>query len=1040
VSLPGWLRISSLLALFYCSSLSGETSPQVNIGLAAFSDQLSQPTITSIHMDHSGFLWIGTQLGLNRYDGSTLTIFNSSAESKNWVPASDISQIAEDSEGDIWIATYGGGLARYNGASKNFEAIAENSKYAYSFLKSLLISKNGNIWFGSRDAGVGMYDSQLQRYAPWLASNPLNQDMGQASDLLEDHTGRIWAAGANGLYLIDPGRQLILTYPLPSSSTPATSLITITAIEAGPPGVIWLGTSAGDILQFDIKEKTFTQGPDLPGFSANWITDLDYSTDILWVATDHGLHMIDPNSLHIRAFKHSNSLLSSDLTLCLLHGQGFMLVGTTLGLNIFSFTPFEKYQSSNSRVFDDVLSFAEGKNGAAWVGTYDGVYYLAADSQQHSPIEDIFKEISLNDRRVMTMAATDNELWLGYFRGGVQIIDLQDGSSHLPQLTSNTDLAVTKIAHTRDGASWVGTYNQGLFRIDGDKIESFYNPVDHGLEIPEPAVTLILETSDDSIIIGAETGLYSINYPARSVRALELLFRKDKIQPVILSLAQNQNGDVWIGTKDQGLFIWHLREEYPGAIQLVYASGNARLPSSTIYAIEFDDAGFAWVSTTSGITKLDSHGDVVSNYKAADGLQGNDFNFAASFKDSTGRLYFGGSNGYNRFDPGSETSAALPPRVVLTHLNIAGTEPSLPVAVHELESLELSHQDYFVTFLFSVLDYIDPANNRYRYKLENFDPQWIENGTRNSATYTNLPPGNYTFRVQGANSAGVWNRDGVSLGIIVHSAPWRSWQAYLSYFMIFIVIFMLAKKYYDNTTRRKQATVIAQEMYDAADNAADDLQEQLEYQDEFVKTVHAHNINTLELIRELIARQANFIDDDLAREAIFNNSKRVAALARLEECLFYQGDQLLANLEDYTNIIIDSLIAENPTIARSTTTIIEIPPRLIAADVATPLAVILFELLGNCFTHAFEDSSKANYIHVRMERIPAEDPGQEVSLKLSVEDSGVGIPGNISPASAETSGLAIVSSIVTRMGGELSISVNNGTVITVIVSSHSDMT
>ena len=359
--------------------------------------------------------------------------------------------------------------------------------------------------------------------------------------------------------------------------------------------------------------------------------------------------------------------------------------------------------------------------------------------------------------------------------------------------------------------------------------------------------------------------------------------------------------------------------------------------------------------------------------------------------------------------------------------------------MHKLQTAELSHRDYFVTFTFSVLDYADPANNRYKYKLDNFDPQWIENDTRNTATYTNLPPGIYTFRVRGASSAGVWNLEGTSLQLIVHPSPWLGWQAYLIYMLSIAILTLLGKKYYDNTVRRKQAAAMAREMHLEADRATDNLQEQLEYQDDFVKNVHAHSLSTLTLISDFIAGQARFCDDSLVEQAFLSNSYRVTALTQLEECLFYQGDQLWANMEGYTNAIIDQLLRETPELAPTTTTINEIPSRLLPAKLATPLALVIFELLRNCFQHAFENRADANYIHIRLEDYTDESDGQKKMLKLSVQDNGVAIPDNISPDSVETTGLPIVSSIARAMDGTLHISSEQGTLASLIFPDSSDV-
>jgi ligand-binding sensor domain-containing protein/two-component sensor histidine kinase len=1020
--------------LLSCSPTLIAASAPVNVSLASFSDQLSQPTISALHKDSTGVLWIGTQSGLNRYDGSTNIIFKTSDTSENWIPAADISQIAQSSNGDLWIATDGGGLAKYNEIHQTFEENPAAENHEYSLLKSLLISRDENIWFESRVSGIGMYNPKLQKYATWLAPDPEDRNVGQSFELVEDELNRIWATGRAGLYMINPSTKSIATYPLPKLENSSNSLITVTAIAHGPSNTLWVGTSAGNILQFDLIEMRYIREGNFWYLSTNWITALQYVENTLWVATDGGLTIVNLTEHSAKTFTSSNSALASNDTLCLLSGEDHMWIGTSRGLNIFSPSVFEKYQTVNSGVFNDVMSFAESSNGDAWVGTFNGVYILKSDTSEHAPIEKLFEGIKLIDRRAMTLAIKNNRLWIGYFSGGVEIVDLESGLITSPNLPKNADMAVTKILHTRSGSTWVATYNHGLYEISNEMIRSFSDPAVSGEKIPEQAVTTILETQDESILVGTETGLYLINPEVDSIRPLNIEFKNNRSPPLVLSINQHENGEIWIGTKGQGLYI--LSANFASELRPTARSahGNDQIPSNTIYAIEFDRHQNGWLSTTHGIAKLTATGLYTNHYKTSDGLQSNDFNFAASLHGTDGRLYFGGSNGYNRFYPDHVVADSRYSPIVLTDLNISGKKPELPLAIRYLDSLEVSHADHVITFGFSVLDYIDPKNNQYRYQLKNFDLEWIENGTHNSATYTNLPAGNYVFQVQGANSAGVWNRDGASIALTIHPAPWWSWQAYLAYLLLLSTMAVLAKGYYDGIILRDKALAMAQEMHMAADRASDDLQEQLDFQEDFLRTVYQHGSDTLDLIRDFLARQTNLFSDELFKDAILSNVYRVEALQQLEKSLLYHGDQLLVSPEELTNGIINSHLQQHPEMAPFVITINQMPSQLISAEYATPLCIILFELIQNCFEHAFEASSTANYIQIELEKKRDEkDNGVVNSIQISVTDSGVGIPHNILPGTVETSGLAIVSSIVEKLDGEIEASVNQGTRISITI-------
>jgi hypothetical protein len=244
-----------------------------------------------------------------------------------------------------------------------------------------------------------------------------------------------------------------------------------------------------------------------------------------------------------------------------------------------------------------------------------------------------------------------------------------------------------------------------------------------------------------------------------------------------------------------------------------------------------------------------------------------------------------------------------------------------------------------------VLDFLDPDKNQFRYKLDGFDPNWIENGTRNTATYTNLPAGKYVFRVQGANASGIWNREGIALDVEVAPAPWWSWWALCCYSILLAMAVWMGKRAYDSYSIERRAVQLAQEKHDAENRADDDMHEQLEIQDELVKSAYRHNVATLALVNDMISRQGHHLVDEQAQAATQGNIKRISALSLLENFLFYQTDNLLANLHTYAEALVSELLKDAPLERESVTTINEITPSLIPVSLASPLAIVIYELL-----------------------------------------------------------------------------------------------
>jgi two-component sensor histidine kinase len=346
-----------------------------------------------------------------------------------------------------------------------------------------------------------------------------------------------------------------------------------------------------------------------------------------------------------------------------------------------------------------------------------------------------------------------------------------------------------------------------------------------------------------------------------------------------------------------------------------------------------------------------------------------------------------------------------------------------------LSKIQLTHKDQFIQFEFSVLDFIDPEKNQYRYMLEGFDHDWIDNGTRNSAKYTSLPAGEYTMRVQGANSAGVWNRDGLSIDVQVLPAPWLTWWAFALYALAFFLLLWLSLRASISFAVQRKFEQKVLEMDEAEERADDEMQEQMDIHDDLVKSVYRHSVSTLNLVGELLSAKGAHLDDESACEILQASVSRVDALALLEECLCYQNEVLLADLNKYTNILFSKLLKNAVVGAENITTINEVCSQPFPIEQASPLAIVLFELIENAIQHAFEDPSAANYLHVVL--APDQSDDTDANFRLVVRDNGPGIPPNIDPMSALTSGLSIVAALGRKLSATVHITNENGTMVSI---------
>lgn len=408
------------------------------------------------------------------------------------------------------------------------------------------------------------------------------------------------------------------------------------------------------------------------------------------------------------------------------------------------------------------------------------------------------------------------------------------------------------------------------------------------------------------------------------------------------------------------------------------------------------------------------------------------FNTDASFKSGDAHIFFDGPNGHNRFHPNDIKIVTTPSKMLLTGIEFPGKKKWTAGPLTNLESLQLTHNNSFVTFEFSILDLIHPQKHQFCYKLENFDPGWIDNGTRNTVTYPHLPSEDYVFCLQGANSVGIWNREGLTVHIRLLPPLWKTWWAYCFYTLAAMLAIWSANRIYQSYVIDRRSVALATEMFEAEASFDDDMQEQLKLQDELIESAYKHNLKTLSVLGDCISQQRGDVPEDALAQHSNSNIKRIEALACLEGCLFYQVGGPAANLQMYTDKIISELLPNSPVSPESIITINEVSSRLMSAELASPLAIIIRELLENCIQHAFEPDSTANYLHITMESRGTNKP-PEPNLVLSVRDSGVGIPESFEELVTQSSGTAIIQSLVKKLGGSMRVETNPVTTVTITI-------
>jgi len=767
-------------------------------------DGLSQLSVNAIQQDATGFLWFGTEDGLDRYDGYTFQHLQHDRKDPRSLASNFVSDIEMDARGVLWVATDGGAVLSRDGARGGFDSILDvvdnTSSQGLERLRAITFDRAGNLWMASLDSGLAMYDPRSRKLLRFR-HDPLNM-ASLGSDVLfavlADRQGDIWVGTDVGISRISAG-----TYGVKRiAGTPATPTRALLEDHAGE---IWAATDAG-LVSVDPKSGVphlFTHdaavSTSLPG---NGVTALfEDSHERLWIGTTEGLALLDRKQGRFDSYRHdpadAGSLPDSHIMSLFEDRSGLLWVGTKFG-GIARWNPRTwLFGHHVPPVSDDaaakrITGFAQSADSRLWVSSFGGgLAVIDRDTGARTTFGKLPQEPRRNvqDDRVMTVLASRNgNMWVGTLGEGLSSIDPGTNEvvatyQHDPENPHTLGAAgVLSLFEDSSGLLWVGTYGGGLSRFDAASGRFHrYAPDEADLtRLANGRVTAIAQDRSGRLWVGTDGGGLHVFDVAK-----EKFFRlrHDPRKPTslstdsILTLHVDARDTVWVGTQGGGLDRVMGSSLEPAGIRFVNVSQADGLPNNTVYGIRADRRGNLWLSTNHGLARLDPRSGDVRVYHRNQGLQGEEFNFGAHFATPAGELLFGGLNGYNAFFPDQLRFNSAPPPVVLTSLMKFNRPFDVGVPSDRIETLHLGHRDDFVTFEFAALDFASPRTNRYRYKLEGFDPDWIDAGARRSVTYNSLPGGSYTLRVSGANMDGSWSTNPLAIALKVDAPPWASWWA-----------------------------------------------------------------------------------------------------------------------------------------------------------------------------------------------------------------------------------------------------------------------
>jgi ligand-binding sensor domain-containing protein/signal transduction histidine kinase/ActR/RegA family two-component response regulator len=811
------------------SKVEGTASPRekekpVTFGHIAIEQGLSQSTVQTIAQDKDGFLWLGTQDGLNKFDGSHFITYRHIPSDPASLSDNHVRSIYIDKSGTLWVCTYNGGLEKFDGKTGGFIHYQRDPNDPYSLshneISTVYEDHTNTLWIGTLGGGINRFDRETQRVTRFTLTppgRPVNPGHNFIKAITEDKNGQLLiGTSGGGAFMFNRKTEAFIPYFYEAGKPNALDNARVTCIYAAKDGKLWIGTENTGILTLDEQTGniiTYSHQRGKPQtLSHNFVTVIyEDRNEKLWIGTNGGgINIFEPDTGTFTHYRYNRALpgsLSHDGVLSIFEDNtGIIWIGTYASLdqydpNLPHFSHIGHSPTAPDQLSDgDIRSLYQDKNDILWIGTQNGglnkynrkngtfTHYL------HNPAD----PQSLPDNRVFSIFEDSRKkLWIGTFDGAA-VLNRETGNftcyRHNParpgSLSSNKVRTVYEDSRDR---LWFATMGGGLNRLD-DQNNSFI----HYRSDPANASTIssdrvfhLLESKTGKPVLWIGTfggGLNRFDMETETFTH----FRNNPDDSNSLSsdrifcLYEDRGGTLWIGTDGGGLNGFD-----PISGKWTDFPTENGLPSNVVYGILEDHRGYLWLSTTRGLSRYNPRLHSFNNYEAKDGLQNMEFNSGAYYKNPrTGEMFFGGINGVNSFFP-----ASIEPVLHLNPLTITTFRKFNKVTVfdkplNQLKEIRLSYKENFFSFDFVTPEFRNPDKIQYSYTLEGFDREWTRGGPEHHANYTYIPPGKYVFKVKSFNQDGIENNASIKIRIV--PPIWQTaWFRPLVFSMIFLVVIII---------------------------------------------------------------------------------------------------------------------------------------------------------------------------------------------------------------------------------------------------------
>jgi signal transduction histidine kinase/ligand-binding sensor domain-containing protein/CheY-like chemotaxis protein len=878
--------------IFFCNFSASAQFPELRFKHLNVEHGLSQSTVRAIFQDKNGFMWFGTDIGINKFDGSEFTVYRYNATDTNGISSNFIIEILEDSYGKFWIGTGYAGLSRFDRGKEIFYNYTykpgDPTSLSNNNIRAIFEDSKKNLWIGTAGGGLNLYDRDNDSFTQITHKPGGKPDIGSnyISAIAEDSKGNLWLGSPEGtLTRFNPITGENHVFNLYSNNVTDVQTTTFGQVTIDSEDNVWFCTENGLYLYDQNKSdfSHFSKGPAGRYLNENAVSDIEELGNGLYlIATDHGgINIYDKKngkfSYHMHSRFEGSSISNNQLYNIYRTIDGIIWVGNfNGGVNIYdpNARKFDSYTDINlapGSSFNEgsVLSLCEDGERKIWIG-YDGqgidifdpfkgiVRHLKSEPGNHN---------SIPSNSIVEIYKTRNgDMWIGSYLKGLTIIRHRTGKyEHFRHVASDQNTIggnnVWSILEDKEGMMWMGFQGNGLDRYDRETntfIHYKHNPDDLN-SLPNNDIYKIFEDRDGKIWISTRNGL--CRYNRDSDNFTRYVSGQDIVNGIygkcIYDIYQDARGTIWVGS-DQAL------NKYDAVRDVfVHFQEKDGMAGIVVLSITGDDKDNLWISTNNGISRFNTETLVFRNFDVADGLLSNEFNYVSVLNIRDNILFFGGKSGFNFFDPSGIVDNQRIPPVYFTSMRIFSEEirPNQPNGVlnnhiNFTDKITLSHKQTVFSVGFAALNFTNPQKNQYSYMLEGFDDDWIYLGNRHEITYTSLDPGRYFLRVRGSNSDGIWNEEGALLQIVINPPWWKSWWfrilAYISAVAILLAFYIFRLRFYD-LQKKKLMVLVRERTFQLEDVAValEEKQEEINSQNEKLVTQR----NELEQSNKLLTEQ-----------------------------------------------------------------------------------------------------------------------------------------------------------------------------------------